>query len=180
MTRNVETIDSLPKQDIWGSGSRLQSGNTLQPYSLHGEAGFMASGRFPGLGVQRFTPQRLSTAFPPVYTGSGIIETGSPITVAGPRRIRTDFPFPPWMGTSSTVRASWYRRPIVLSSTTLTTSVVPRWLRWTPSGQAAGQTLDCCQSADGYSSPSSAYTYSPRVGSPRLHAGAPDTASGSA
>ena len=27
----------------------------------------MASGRFPGLGVQRFTPQRLSAAFPPAW-----------------------------------------------------------------------------------------------------------------
>ena len=53
----------------------------------------MASGRFPGLGVQEFTPQRLSTAFPPACTGSGIIETGSPITVAGPRRLCTDFPY---------------------------------------------------------------------------------------
>ena len=53
----------------------------------------MASGRFPGLGVQGFTPQRLSAAFPPAYTSSGIIETGSPITVAGPRRLCTDFPY---------------------------------------------------------------------------------------
>ncbi len=58
----------------------------------------MASGRFPGLGVQGFTPQRLSAAFPPACAGSGIIETGSPITVAGPRRLCTDFPFSPWIG----------------------------------------------------------------------------------
>ena len=65
----------------------------------------MASGRFPGLGVQRFTPQRLSAAFPPACAGSGIIETGSPITVAGPRRLRTDFPFSPCMGTLGKVWA---------------------------------------------------------------------------
>ncbi len=53
----------------------------------------MASGRFPGLGVQGFAPQRLSAAFPPACTGSGIIATGSPITVAGPRRLHTDFPY---------------------------------------------------------------------------------------
>lgn len=55
----------------------------------------MASGRFPGLGSERLRPQHPSSAFPPALAGSGVIETGSPITVAGPRRLRTDFPFHP-------------------------------------------------------------------------------------
>ena len=60
-------------------------------------------------------PQRSSSAFPSSRGDSGIRKIRSPITVAGPRRFRTDFPFVPSMGTSSDTGTTWYRIGLCLS-----------------------------------------------------------------